>query len=221
MPEPTSGAPWRRALLWFLLLVVLVVVALVYWLQPPTAPSAAGTSAPAAEVLPVYGEVPDFELTNRDGSTVRRADLEGAPWIADFVFTRCQVTCPMLTTHLARMQNALDSASASRLVSFTVDPDYDTPAVLQEYAARFHAGERWLFLTGERSAVYSLIRKGFQLGVQPGEGTPEEPISHSTRFVLVDGQAQVRGYYESGDPAARARLLQDLARLEQAGAGAQ
>lgn len=194
----------RRLVLWSLLVVALVAVAAaaaVQWLRRPPAP-------------PVLGRVPDFALTNRDGRTVRLADLAGAPWIADFVFTRCAGSCPLMTLRMQRLNKELPPDIGVRLVSITVDPDYDTPQVLQAYAESFSAPGRWLFLTGEKDEVHGLIRQGFMLALDPtpppGTASAEEPIIHSTRFVLVDGGGRIRGYYGAFDEEAMARLVRDL-----------
>ncbi len=106
-----------------------------------------------------------------------------------------------------------------RFLSFSVDPERDTPEVLQVYARRYRADDqRWLFLTGERSAMYALIRNGFRLGVEalaPNDPrlTTHEPIVHSNRFVLIDRQRRIRGYYRGDDTESIAQLLQDVETL--------
>lgn len=205
-----SGPPIRRVILWGFLLAVLLAVAVAAFMAPKWLQQ----SVPAAE-LPVYAEVPDFQLLNRDGRSVSREDLLGRPWIADFVFTRCQVSCPAMTQRMAALRPGLPDDFP--LVSVSVDPEHDRPEVLEAYARRYEAGERWLFLTGEKDEVYELVQGGFKLGVQPV--APEEmersrePITHSTRFVLVDAEGRIRGYYDAFDAAALTRLLQDLSRL--------
>lgn len=169
-------------------------------------------------VLPVYGVVPDFALTERSGRTVRLEDLKGRIWIADFIFTSCAGPCPMLSQQMSGFQTSLSRAPEVRLVSFSVDPERDTPAVLSEYAERYRADrERWLFLTGGRKAVYRLIREGFRLSV---EEAPEDEgqILHSLRFALVDRAGRVRGYYNGDDPESLRRLLPDIDRLLREGA---
>jgi protein SCO1/2 len=162
---------------------------------------------------PVLGEVPEFSLTNRDERTVRRADLAGSPWVADFIFTRCAASCPMMSLRMERLNRDLPADLPVRLVSFTVDPDYDTPAVLERYAASFKAPARWLFLTGPRDEMHRLSKEGFKLAVDAGGGPQDEPILHSTRFVLVDGEGKIRGYYEAFDEESMKKLRQDLEAL--------
>ena len=152
-------------------------------------------------MLPIFGAVPDFALTNRDGRTVTRADLAGAPWVADLVYTRCVLICPALSLRMQRLDR--DLPPGVPLVSFSVDPDYDTPERLAAYAAAHQATDRWLFLTGDRDAIHRLARDGFKLAVDvvpAGEApSPGEAIIHSDRFVLVDGEGRIRGYFDPFD----------------------
>jgi len=214
------------------------VVAASRWLLPgPT--GAPGPSGGRAELerLEVYGEVPDFALIERSGRRITRGDLLGKVWIANFVYTDCRETCPLQSAHLARLQAELRGEPDLRLVSITVDPEHDTPEVLAEYAARYRADpERWLFLTGPREVIHRLAIEGFRLGVAdsalapPGPASallaragllpgfapawahPEDraPIMHSSRFVLVDRRARIRGYFHGTDPDALWRLRQTV-----------
>ncbi|MBI3249428.1 MAG: SCO family protein [Deltaproteobacteria bacterium] len=167
--------------------------------------------------LPDYGAVPDFQLTERNGATLSRAELIGGVWVADFIFTRCQGSCPLLATRMAAIQQQLPTGSKQpiRLVSFSVDPDWDTPERLREYAARYRADpKRWLFLTGSYQTMTDLIRNGFHLGiVKAGDApnaAPSEPIIHSDRLVLVDSTGRIRGYYQATNQEGFGHLLQDL-----------
>lgn len=167
-----------------------------------------GREAPVAPELAI--PLPEFALTERDGSTVGLAELAGRPWIADFVFTRCAIYCPRLTARMQRLRETLPASVRS--VSITVDPEHDTPEVLADYARTWSIeGRDWLFLTGETDTVRALIREGF---LQPVEDTPEvvgSPILHSNRFVLVDEQNRIRGFYDAFDEAAMEDLAADLA----------
>lgn len=203
----------RRLLpvLWTLLVFAAAGVAVGLWLLQ---------RAPAP--LPVLGAVPDFSLTERSGRTVRRADLAGQPWVADFIFTRCTGMCPALSTQMREVRRRAGEAGlATRFVSFSVDPTHDTPAALAAYAPRFGAGDDWLFLTGPREALYDLIGAGFKLSVaeRSAEAVAQggELIAHSDRFVLVDGKGRIRGYYHGTDATTPDRLLRDLAALAAGG----
>jgi protein SCO1 len=118
-----------------------------------------------------FGAVAPFTLAERGGGSLSLADLQGKVWVADFVFTRCGGPCPRLTRAMARLQGSFPADAPVRLVSFTVDPSYDTPAILAEYASRFGADPaRWFFLTGETSAVQHLILESFRLALKENTG---------------------------------------------------
>jgi protein SCO1 len=257
-----------RILLWGLLGAVLIgVLGLgirsLIWRAPGAQLLPETPSAP----LPVYGSVPDFALIDQHSRLVRKVDLEGKIWIANFIFTNCPDECPLMTAEMAQLQSDLADVPELYLVSITVDPERDTSAVLSQYAEHFHANpERWLFLTGDKGAIYRLAREGFRLGiVDPTEQLPplpakgkalsssrssldrqlpdfragvfgwaqnflswwrhlqpspafadhgrEQDTLHSTRFVLVDQGAQIRGYYDSREETALQRLRQHLQML--------
>jgi protein SCO1 len=209
-----------RPLLWGLLLAALAGVAAAAVWQRLHGEAGGGEAAPgaaaavargAAAALPVLGRVPEFRLVGHDGRGVGLADLAGAPWIADFVFTHCVASCPMLSARMARLDRSLPAAV--KLVSFSVDPARDTPAVLARYARSFAASPRWLFLTGGAGEVRRLSRQGFKLALEPGLGAAPEAILHSNRFVLVDAAGAIRATYDALDPRALRHLEEDARAL--------
>ena len=149
----------------------------------------------------------DFQLVERTGRTVSRADLDDRVWIAAFIFTRCPLSCPRISAVMKGLQARLEGSNAL-LVSISVDPEHDTPEVLKVYANRFGATpDRWWFLTGPKEAVHDLVQKGFKLAlVESSAADPAlgvESISHSDRLALVV-HGRVVGLFESTD-AGRAR----------------
>jgi cytochrome oxidase Cu insertion factor (SCO1/SenC/PrrC family) len=143
------------------------------------------------------GPVADFSLTERSGRIVSRADLRGKVWVASFLFTRCCTGCPQVSATLAQLQQELEGQGDVVLVSFSVDPEHDTPQVLREYAKEWGANpNRWLFLTGKQDDIYRLIRESFHLGVEQNVGsarTRGNEVTHSTRLMVVDRQGRIRG----------------------------
>jgi protein SCO1/2/putative membrane protein len=141
----------------------------------------------------------------------------GKIWVAAFVFTRCSGPCLQVSGTMARLQHDLAEFADVTLVSITVDPEYDNPKVLSEYAKKFGADpKRWLFLTGTADDVYRLIREGFKLTAQPNEGaarTPGNEVMHDTRLAVVDRHGEIRGYYQATEPEAIDRLEQKIAEL--------
>jgi protein SCO1/2 len=175
---------------------------------------------PGPPGLPVMGKIPAFSLIASSGEALSQANLAGSVWIADFIFTRCPSICPRLSEQMAKLQSALarEVDAPVRLVSFSVDPANDTPQVLRDYAERFHADpNRWLFVTGERAPLYALIGDGFHLAVaqrSEAENRDNEGlITHSDRFVLVDRDLQIRGYYHGSDDDVITQLLRDIKAL--------
>ena len=187
-----------------------------------SAPAAGSPLRTSSGPLPFLGPVPAFALVSSDGLSFGRDDLDGRPWLANFIFTTCGSVCPRMSSQMARLQRELPEVSPLRLVSITVDPGHDTPEVLREYAERYGARpERWIFLTGEPEAVYRLSAEGFHLaaGERP-EGELEAadgPFFHSTRMALVDAGGHVRGYYDGTDLEEMQRLRADLERLDEPG----
>jgi protein SCO1 len=170
------------------------------------------TACGRAPDIPSYYPLPEFSLTDHTGKAVTLHDLAGKVWVADFIFTSCGGTCPLMTDKMRKLQEVLPMEI--RLVSFTVDPTRDTPRVLAAYAAEHGAtGDRWLFLTGDKQGLYDLCVKGFKLPLDTEGGTPAEPIAHSTRFVLVDKQGSIRGYYSGTEEDELRRLAMDAKRL--------
>jgi protein SCO1 len=169
---------------------------------------------------PVLGALPAFDLVDSDGAELTPARLAGRPYVASFIFTRCAGVCPAMTARLARLRPKLPPEV--RFVSFTVDPQHDTPERLRAYARAHAAGQDWLFATGTREALHALSTQGFKLAayeVPPGEQKAggDGPFLHSPKFVLVDGAGQVRGYYDSADEAEVAGLERDARALLGAG----
>lgn len=205
-PEVDGRPTPRELLVWgVLVIVMLTLIGLSAWRRTMS-------TVPPPQRL---GSVPEFSLLNRDGATVGSGELRGTPWVADFFFTRCVGICPRLTSQMRRLEQRLRRRPDVRFVSFTVDPEADTPERLQAYAEGFGAPDRWLFLTGAPDAIYDLVRNGFRLAIDPepepgGGALPGEDILHSNRFVLVDADGTIRGYYDAFDEAALDRLVTDL-----------
>jgi protein SCO1/2 len=163
--------------------------------------------------------VPSFALVERAEKPLGTDELRGKVWIANFIFTRCPDVCPVLTQRMGALQKPLaDAATPVVLVSISVDPGYDTPAVLRDYATQHGAGPGWLFATGPRQVVQSLLKDGFHVAFAD-DGPPSGPITHSDRFVLVDGALRIRGYYHGNDPAELDRLVEDAKDLAKSPTG--
>ncbi len=157
------------------------------------------------EPLGSFNLVPQFQLVDQTGASFSSAtQLAGKVWIADFIFTSCAGPCPRMGSQMRQVQNALADIPGVRLVSFTVDPKRDTPAVLAAYAKRYAAQPgRWFFLTGPAEMLNDLSLNAFMLSKLNGQ------LDHSTRFALVDRQGRVRKYYDTAEPRSLPNLIAD------------
>lgn len=164
-----------------------------------------------------------FRLFERSGRDVDQADLADRVWIAGFIFTRCPASCPRITAQMKAIQENLADTGV-RLVSITVDPDRDTPEVLDRYARGFGADpDRWWFLTGPKDAVYHLILERFRVPLaetsEAERARGAEDVAHSQRLALVDRGNKVVGYFDADDPDAIRRLQARARRLDDLWAG--
>lgn len=161
--------------------------------------------APKSEVV----SVPDFNLTDQRGKALGLSDMRGKIWVADFIFTNCPTICPAMTQEMARLQSEF-VADPVYFVSFSVDPERDTSAVLSRYAKAYGADERrWHFLTGDKGNIYQLAEEGFSLAA----GHKGAEILHSTRFVLVAPDGNIYDHYDSRSKPALLRLRGDIKTL--------
>jgi len=201
-PAPKSSFAWKATLI----LIPLVTAGLLFWLRQIQ------VNHFSNRPLPSYGTVPKFELVNQDAQPFGSRELSGKIWIADFIFTTCPGPCPIISTRMSELQKPLGKSDV-HLVSFSVDPEKDTPEVLRVYADKLRKEPlRWDFLTGPLEAITSLSRDGFKLGISEGEQPESGPI-HSTRFVLVDRRGTIRGYYDALAPDGVTKLLADTNHL--------
>ena len=173
-------------------------------------------AAGCAKAPPPLRALPDFSLTavTIDGtSPLDLRALRGRVWIVDFVYTTCAGPCPMLTANMAALQKRLPKSVG--LLSFTVDPDHDIPEALGAYARKFGADpQRWFFVDGDKPALLKLFRDGFQIAVaENAAAEPGQNVAHTTKFVLLDGEGRIRGYYDGDDPASLDKLSADAQRL--------
>lgn len=205
---PRARTSSAKSMVWYAVLILIPVLTagFLFWLRQ------AQVERMGRRTMANYGTVPQFEFTNQNGQPFGSAQLQGKIWIADFIFTSCPGPCPMISSRMSELQRPLEKSDV-HLVSFTVDPETDTPEVLRGYAERLHAREgRWDFLTGPEAPLYGLIKSGFKLGVSDGAEELGVPV-HSTRAALVDRTGTIRGYYDMTAPDAVTKLLADTSHL--------
>jgi protein SCO1/2 len=170
-----------------------------------------------AQALPELGKVPAFSLTDQDGRPFANSALAGKVWAAAFVFTRCPMACPKVTK---AMKGVLADAQRQEVplhfVSFSIDPENDTPEVLRKYAQDYGVDtSRWTFVTGDPTAIRTTAERGFKIAVD-GTADPSKAdfgITHGTQLVLVDKAGSIRGFYGSSDDEALKKMVSDAGRL--------
>jgi protein SCO1 len=164
-------------------------------------------SNPASK-LPSYGSVPAFRMTDSEGHGFDSKVLKGKLWIADFIYTSCPGPCSRMTSQMHKVQQQLRGQEDVWLVSISVDPQHDSPPVLNDFAHRFGGpADNWVFLTGSPETVHVLAHEVFHVGDLISK------MDHSTTFMLVDRQGDIRGYYPSVDADGIPAMLRDLAAL--------
>ncbi len=158
--------------------------------------------------LPIYGQLQNFQLMDSTEKEFTLQNMSGKIWVADFVFTTCGSICPLMTKNMAALYRSYKLEPRVEFVSISVNPENDSPQVLAEYAKKNGADvNRWHFLTGSREAITQLAVEGFKIG------STEEPVFHSAKFILVDPQGRIRGYYEGTAQKEVRKLFKELAQL--------
>ncbi|HXR04714.1 MAG TPA: SCO family protein [Verrucomicrobiae bacterium] len=158
----------------------------------------------------------DFSLTDCASRTVTRVDLDGKFLVVDFLFTSCSLTCPVVNQHMAQIQQLTPNQPGIKLVSLTVNPRDDTPAVLEKYGERFGADfNRWLFLTGDKAELYHLIGTSFLapdtnnvFSYMPGN------FSHTERIAVMDSHGHLRGYFDGLNQGTAGAVVEEIAKLQ-------
>ena len=146
------------------------------------------------ESIPVYYRVPEFDFVGHTGGSFGLEDMKGSLSVVDFMFTSCVGACPVMSSKMQELYLLYNGSEKVRFVSYSVDPEIDTLPVLQEYAAQYGiTDEQWTFVRGPIRDIKRLSEKGFRFAV----GTL--PMGHSTKFVLVDQEGMIRGYYDVFD----------------------
>lgn len=165
------------------------------------------------EPLPRLFEVPAFALVDQHGRGFSSESLRGHVWVANFIFTRCPTVCPLFTERMRQLELGTHAlAPRLQLVSFSVDPEYDTPARLLDYAKAHRAQQgHWHFLTGAQEDVRRVVVDGLKEGMdRVEEGADLRGVAHGSHFVLVDPAMRVRGYYAFDAADTLDRLSRDI-----------
>ncbi len=162
----------------------------------------------------LFHTVPDFRLTNQNGKVIQGSSLSGKVFVADFFFTRCPGICKKMSSQLTRVQERFLNNPDVQIVSFSVDPANDTVPALREYADRYDVqSEKWQLLTGDKAQIYKLAKFGYFVTAKEQDSTAsnlEDQFVHTDKFVLIDTEGQIRGYYDGTNRKDVDRLMAEI-----------
>ncbi|MGG3738080.1 SCO family protein [Aeribacillus pallidus] len=160
--------------------------------------------------------IQDFEFTNQDGKPFGLADLKGKVWIADFIFTNCETVCPPMTFHMSELQKMVKEEGLENVhfVSFSVDPEIDTPEILKEYASKFDADlSNWHFLTGySQETIEKFAYEQFETYVKKPQN--DDQVIHGTRFFLINADGELVKDYSGNADVPFDEIIDDLKKLQ-------
>ncbi|ARA88025.1 photosynthetic protein synthase I [Bacillus sp. CPSM8] len=160
-------------------------------------------------------DVQSFSFQNQDGKTVSLESLKGQVWVADFIFTNCKTICPPMTSHMAELQKQMEEENLqARIVSFSVDPENDTPEKLKKFAANYPLNfQNWDFLTGySQEEIEKFALKSFKAIVKKPED--EDQVIHQSSFYLVDQNGKVVKDYDGAKNTPYDEIIADIKTLE-------
>jgi protein SCO1 len=158
----------------------------------------------------VFHKIPSFNLTSQTGAPVTDHTFDNAIYVADFFYTKCPNVCPKMSSQLSRVQEAFEDVPMVKILSYSIDPEYDTAKVLNDYASMYGAKEgKWYFATGSKKEIYDLARNGYFVSATTGTGGAEDFL-HSEKFVLVDKDKHIRGYYDGTNQEDVDRLILEI-----------
>jgi protein SCO1/2 len=158
----------------------------------------------------LYHKIPDFKFLNQDSLWISEKDMAGKIYVADFFFTTCPTICPKMKTQLLRIYDKFAEDDRIRILSHTIDPEFDGVRVLKDYAKKLNiTSPRWNLLTGKKSDIYRLGEKSYMVTAQE-DANEEGGFVHSGAFILVDQNRHVRGIYDGTKEEDVNHLIEDI-----------
>ena len=158
----------------------------------------------------LYHKIPDFKFLNQDSLWISEKDMAGKIYVADFFFTTCPTICPKMKTQLLRIYDKFAEDDRIRILSHTIDPEFDGVLVLKDYAKKLNiTSPRWNLLTGKKSDIYRLGEKSYMVTAQE-DANEVGGFVHSGAFILVDQNRHVRGIYDGTKEEDVNHLIEDI-----------
>lgn len=177
------------------------------------------------EKLPVFGEkeingidtvyhtIDSFQFVDQDSAIITNEDFKGKIYVADFFFTSCRTICPKMKTQMVRVYDSIQNMPDVLLLSHTIDPEYDTVALLHDFAQRLGVkSDKWHFVTGNKEDIYKIAQKSYFVTALEDK-TEEDGFIHSGAFLLIDKEGRIRGKYDGTIPNDVNRMIVDIKKL--------
>lgn len=181
---------------------------------------------PVEKPLPIYGErevingdtifhtIANFQFVNQDSVLVTNDTFKGKIYIADFFFTSCRTICPIMKTQMLRVYDSLKNDADVLILSHTIDPEYDTVALLHDFAERLGvSSSKWHFVTGVQDSIYKIAQTSYFATAMEDSSEPDGFI-HSGAFLLIDKQQRIRGNYDGTVEESVNKLIRDVRKLQ-------
>ncbi len=162
----------------------------------------------------VYHSIADFAFVNQIGDTIRKEDMAGKIYVADFFFTTCPTICPVMKKEMLRVYELFKGDPNFRILSHSIDPSHDTQAVLKDYAEKLGVPDAatWNFLTGDQEKIFEIGQTSYLTTTMADDMEPGGFL-HSGAFLLVDQQGRIRGVYDGTKTDQVDRLIADIPKL--------
>jgi protein SCO1 len=161
----------------------------------------------------IFHTIPDFKLTDQEGKEVTQANFQNKIYITDFFFTSCKSICPVMSNNMEKIVAQYKNSANVLFISHTVNPAFDSVAVMNEYAKLHHAEPgKWYFVTGDKKQLYDLARNAYLLSATEGNGGAGDFV-HTQNFALIDKEKRIRGVYDGTDSIEAKKLITDIALL--------
>ncbi len=161
----------------------------------------------------VYHKIAPFSFVDQDSTVITNETFKGKVYVADFFFTTCRTICPIMKTQMKRVYEATANYPDFLIVSHTIDPEYDTVALLNNYAKMLEvSSDRWHFVTGAKDSIYKIAQTSYFVTAAEEKSEPDGFI-HSGAFLLIDRHERIRGKYDGTKEADVNRLIADIAKL--------
>lgn len=158
----------------------------------------------------IYHSIKDFEFINQDSVIVNQATFEGKIYVADFFFTSCPTICPIMKTQMLRIYDTMRDFDDVAILSHTIDPEYDTVALLKDFANRLGVSTpKWHFVTGDKNKIFEQGQRSYMVTAIEDKSAPGGAI-HSGAFILVDKKKHIRGFYDGTVPEEVDVLIKDI-----------